>query len=40
MVIRQQDGEVRSVTADVTQSAQVGAYVKAALDAYGVIDCF
>ncbi|MBV9861562.1 MAG: glucose 1-dehydrogenase [Alphaproteobacteria bacterium] len=39
-IIRQQGGEARFVEADVTQSAQVAAYVKAALDAYGRIDCF
>lgn len=38
--IRQQGGDARSVTADVTKSADVQAYVKAALDAYGRIDCF
>src|SRR5882757_9718347 len=39
-IIRQQGGEARVVTADVTKSADVQAYVKAALDAYGKIDCF
>ncbi|HVH76099.1 MAG TPA: glucose 1-dehydrogenase [Stellaceae bacterium] len=39
-VIRQQGGEARFVAADVTKSAEVAAYVKAALDAYGSIDCF
>ena len=39
-VIRQQGGEARFVQADVTKSAEVQAYVKAALDAYGKIDCF
>jgi len=39
-IIRQQGGEARVVTADVTKSADVQAYVKAALDAYGAIDCF
>src|ERR1700731_2351027 len=39
-VIRQQGGEARFVAADVTKSAEVQAYVKAALDAYGAIDCF
>jgi len=38
--IRQQGGDARSVAADVTKSADVQAYVKAALDAYGRIDCF
>jgi NAD(P)-dependent dehydrogenase (short-subunit alcohol dehydrogenase family) len=39
-VIRQQGGDARFVAADVTRSADVAAYVKAALDAYGRIDCF
>jgi NAD(P)-dependent dehydrogenase (short-subunit alcohol dehydrogenase family) len=39
-ILRQQGGEARFVTADVTKSADVAAYVKAALDAYGRIDCF
>jgi NAD(P)-dependent dehydrogenase (short-subunit alcohol dehydrogenase family) len=39
-IIRQAGGEARFVTADVTRSAEVQAYVKAALDAYGRIDCF
>ena len=39
-VVRQQGGEARSVIADVTKSADVRDYVKAALDAYGSIDCF
>jgi NAD(P)-dependent dehydrogenase (short-subunit alcohol dehydrogenase family) len=39
-VIRQQGGEARFVVADVTKSAEVRDYVKAALDAYGSIDCF
>ncbi len=39
-VIRQAGGEARFVAADVTRSADVQAYVKAALDAYGRIDCF
>src|ERR1700757_1918386 len=39
-VIRQQGGEAHFVTADVTKSAEVQAYVKAALDTYGSIDCF
>ena len=38
--IKQQGGEARAQTADVTRSAEVAAYVKAALDAYGRIDCF
>ena len=37
-VIRQQGGEAHFVPADVTKSAEVRAYVKAALDAYGAID--
>jgi NAD(P)-dependent dehydrogenase (short-subunit alcohol dehydrogenase family) len=39
-IIRQQGGEASFVAADVTKSADVQAYVKAALDAYGRIDCF
>ncbi|MGC1887398.1 MAG: SDR family NAD(P)-dependent oxidoreductase, partial [Stellaceae bacterium] len=39
-VLRQQGGEARFVSADVTKSAEVRDYVKAALDAYGAIDCF
>jgi NAD(P)-dependent dehydrogenase (short-subunit alcohol dehydrogenase family) len=39
-VIRQHGGDARFVTADVTRSADVAGYVKAALDAYGAIDCF
>jgi NAD(P)-dependent dehydrogenase (short-subunit alcohol dehydrogenase family) len=39
-IIRQQGGEALFVVADVTKSADVQAYVKAALDAYGTIDCF
>src|ERR1700687_1343517 len=39
-VIRQQGGEACFVAADVTKSADVAAYVQAALDAYGRIDCF
>ncbi len=38
--IRQQGGDARFVAADVTKSADVQGYVKAALDAYGRIDCF
>lgn len=38
--IRQQGGDALSVPADVTKSAEVQAYVKAALDKYGRIDCF
>ncbi|HTW69913.1 MAG TPA: glucose 1-dehydrogenase [Acetobacteraceae bacterium] len=39
-IIRQQGGDARFVAADVTRSADVQAYVKAALDSYGAIDCF
>jgi NAD(P)-dependent dehydrogenase (short-subunit alcohol dehydrogenase family) len=39
-IIRQQGGEAMFVAADVTKSADVQAYVKAALDTYGTIDCF
>lgn len=39
-IIRQNGGEAIAVTADVTRSADVKAYVKAALDKYGRIDCF
>jgi NAD(P)-dependent dehydrogenase (short-subunit alcohol dehydrogenase family) len=39
-IIRQQGGEALFVAADVTKSADVEAYVKAALDAYGRVDCF
>jgi NAD(P)-dependent dehydrogenase (short-subunit alcohol dehydrogenase family) len=39
-IIRQQGGEALFIAADVTKSADVQAYVKAALDAYGSIDCF
>jgi NAD(P)-dependent dehydrogenase (short-subunit alcohol dehydrogenase family) len=38
--IRQQGGEALAVTADVTRTAEVQAYVKATLDKYGRIDCF
>jgi NAD(P)-dependent dehydrogenase (short-subunit alcohol dehydrogenase family) len=38
--IQQQGGEARAQPADVTKSAEVQAYVKAALEAYGRIDCF
>lgn len=38
--IRRTGAEVRFVAADVTRSAEVQAYVKAALDAHGRIDCF
>src|SRR5436190_4506234 len=39
-IVRQNGGEALAVTADVTKSAEVKAYVKAALDKYGRIDCF
>jgi NAD(P)-dependent dehydrogenase (short-subunit alcohol dehydrogenase family) len=39
-IIRQHGGDARVVTADVTKSAEVQSYVKAALDAFGRIDCF
>src|SRR5215216_374202 len=39
-IIRQQGGEAEFVAADVTRSAEVQGYVKAAIDAYGRIDCF
>jgi NAD(P)-dependent dehydrogenase (short-subunit alcohol dehydrogenase family) len=39
-IVRQAGGEARFVAADVTKSADVAGYVKAALDAYGRIDCF
>ena len=39
-IIRQQGGDARFAAADVTRSADVQAYVQAALDAYGRIDCF
>ena len=39
-IIRQQGGEALFVAADVTKSADVRNYVKAALDTYGRIDCF
>ena len=38
-ILRQQGGDARFV-ADVTKSAEVQDYVKAALEAYGAIDCF
>src|SRR5437660_5127301 len=39
-MIRQNGGEAPAVTADVTKSDDVKAYVKAAIDKYGRIDCF
>ena len=38
--IKQLGGDALAVTADVTRSAEVKAYVKATLDKYGRIDCF
>jgi NAD(P)-dependent dehydrogenase (short-subunit alcohol dehydrogenase family) len=38
--IKQSKGDALAVTADVTKSADVQAYVKAALAQYGRIDCF
>jgi len=39
-IIRQNGWEATAVTADVTRSEDVKAYVKAALEKYGRIDCF
>jgi NAD(P)-dependent dehydrogenase (short-subunit alcohol dehydrogenase family) len=39
-IIRQQGGDARFTPADVTKSADVQAYVKSTLDAFGSIDCF
>src|ERR1700751_6002824 len=39
-IIRQNGREAFEVTADVTKSADVKAYVKAAIEKYGRIDCF
>ena len=39
-IIRQNGGEALAVTADVTKSDDVKAYVKAAIDKHGRIDCF
>jgi len=38
--IRQLGGHARAQAADVTKAADVAAYVKAALEGYGRIDCF
>ncbi len=38
--IRERGGEARFAAADVTRSADVQAYVRATLDAFGAIDCF
>ena len=39
-LVRQRGGDARFVHADVTKSGDVQNYVKAALEAYGAIDCF
>jgi len=39
-IVRQRGGDATFVRADVSRSTEVQAYVKAALDAYGTIDCF
>jgi NAD(P)-dependent dehydrogenase (short-subunit alcohol dehydrogenase family) len=39
-IIRQNGGESLAVTADVTRSADVKAYVKATIEKFGRIDCF
>jgi NAD(P)-dependent dehydrogenase (short-subunit alcohol dehydrogenase family) len=39
-IIRQNGGEATAVTADVTKSDEVKAYVKAAIAQFGRIDCF
>jgi NAD(P)-dependent dehydrogenase (short-subunit alcohol dehydrogenase family) len=39
-IVRQNGGQALAVTADVTQSGDVKAYVKAAIDKFGRIDCF
>jgi NAD(P)-dependent dehydrogenase (short-subunit alcohol dehydrogenase family) len=39
-IVRQNGGEALAVTADVTRADDVKAYVKAAVDKYGRIDCF
>jgi NAD(P)-dependent dehydrogenase (short-subunit alcohol dehydrogenase family) len=39
-IVRQNGGEALAVTADVTKAQEVKAYVKAAIDKYGRIDCF
>ncbi|QQS10997.1 MAG: glucose 1-dehydrogenase [Rhodospirillales bacterium] len=39
-IVRQNGGEALFVEADVTDAAATRAYVKAAIDAYGRIDCF
>ena len=39
-IIRQNGGEAIAVTADVTKAAEVKAYVRAAIEKFGRIDCF
>ena len=39
-ILHQQGADARFIPADVSKSADVQAYVKATLDAYGRIDCF
>jgi NAD(P)-dependent dehydrogenase (short-subunit alcohol dehydrogenase family) len=39
-IIRQQGAAAHFIAADVTKSAEVRGYVKAAVDTYGAIDCF
>src|SRR5829696_9075271 len=39
-IVRQKGGEALFVQADVTDAQSVQAYVKAAIDTYGRIDCF
>ena len=39
-IIRQQGAAAHFVAADVTKSAEVRGYVKAAVDTYDAIDCF
>ena len=39
-IIRQNGGDAIAVTADVTKSEDVKAYVRAAIETYGRIDCF
>jgi len=39
-IIRQNGGDAIAVTADVTRSGEVKAYVRTAIETYGRIDCF
>jgi NAD(P)-dependent dehydrogenase (short-subunit alcohol dehydrogenase family) len=39
-IIRQNGGDALAVTADVTRSADVKAYVKATIEKFGQVDCF